>query len=361
MDALGPLPRVETVFVGGGTPSILPPDDLASLLAIFSGMAPREWTVEANPETVSHDFLETCATAGVNRLSIGIQSLHDTHLRLLKRSATRASTLRGAALAAREWKGELNLDFIAGIPGQTPAEVLEDLRLLDDVGAGHVSLYQLTSEPGTPLAVMVEAGSIRLDAPDRQEELWFTGRDELLRRGFRHYEISNFCKPGKECLHNLRYWSIDPYAGFGPGAVSTLPAAPLQGLLGEAGKGARPGDIVRITNPRDLESFARGRTALWGMEVEIVSPRDFLMETLMMGLRVDTGIECAAFERRFGFAPQALLPGLWERWVESEWAEPPEDRLALTPEGRMVLDHLMGMAVDALSENVARSLTVAWP
>jgi oxygen-independent coproporphyrinogen-3 oxidase len=97
------------------------------------------------------------------------------------------------------------------------------------------------------------------------------------------------------------------------------------------------------------------------MEVEIVSPRDFLMETLMMGLRVDTGIEGAVFERRLGFAPRALLPGLWERWVESGWAQPPGDRLALTAEGRLMLDRLMGMAMEALPEDTARSLTLAWP
>ena len=235
MDALRPLSRAETVFVGGGTPSILPPEDLASLLAIFSGLAPHEWTVEANPGTVSSDFLETCAAAGVNRLSIGIQSLHDRHLRLLRRTATRASTIRGAALAAREWKGELNLDFITGIPGQTPPGPGRS-EAPGRRGHGHVSLYQLTSEPGTPLAALVEAGTIRLDAPERQEELWFAGRDDLIHPGLPPLRDLQLLQARKEYLHNLRYWRIDPYAGFGPGAVSTLPAAPLQGLLGEAGR-----------------------------------------------------------------------------------------------------------------------------
>jgi coproporphyrinogen III oxidase-like Fe-S oxidoreductase len=152
-----------------------------------------------------------------------------------------------------------------------------------------------------------------------------------------------------------------PVRRFRAGRGLTLPAAPLLELLGQAGNRGRPGDIVRLSNPKDLVQFARGRKAFWGMEVEVVSPRDFLLETLMMGLRLDTGIPRDVFERRFGCVLDALLPGLWESWVKSRWAEPMGEDLTLTPGGRLVLDHLLSQAVDALSEEAVSRMKVTWP
>jgi oxygen-independent coproporphyrinogen III oxidase len=358
--ALGPGSAVSTVFVGGGTPSILSRDHLARILEFCRGSAAAEWTVEANPETVDGEFLALCSSAGVSRLSLGVQSLSDAHLSLLRRSAGRTSTLKGVELVSQRWQRELNLDFIAGIPGQTAEDVREDLRLLDRVRPGHVSLYQLTREQGTPLARLVEDGRIVPNSPEVDEELWFAGREELMRRGYEHYEISNFALPGKACLHNLCYWRIDPYIGAGPGAVSTLPAREMAPLLGAKLPPGATG-VVRLTNPRDIPAFLKGREALWGLEVEHVDPRDFLMETLMMGLRVSGGLETAVFERRFGRDFDELFPGLWSRWQDRGWALPVGGQRALTAEGRMIMDGLVQEADEVFRSRTREPLIVSWP
>jgi oxygen-independent coproporphyrinogen-3 oxidase len=367
MEATGAVAGIPTIFVGGGTPSVLDRALLGRLLGFLGGIrrsgpppGPEgfEWTLEANPESIGEAFLDACEAAGVTRLSLGVQSLRDPLLKLLRRSATRASTLRGLGLAARRWPGRLNLDFIAGIPSQTPEEVREDLAAIDEVRAGHVSLYQLTCEPGTPLSKLVEDGGLNLNPAERDEELWFAGRDELLRRGFRHYEISNFCKPGMECRHNVRYWRMEPYLGIGPGAVSTLPAKPLEHVLQRT---AGEGEIVRLTNPRDLAAFSRGQDHLWGMQIETVTPRDFLMENLMMGLRLESGIPRESFELRFGATFDGLFPGLRDSWESAGWIDPSEDRIALNADGRVLLDHVLAGAMQALSEEAVGRMRISWP
>ena len=226
--------RPRTIFMGGGTPSALPRDLLRELLDAFKDAGGSEWTLEANPESLDDAFLDICRASGATRLSVGIQSLQDEQLRLLKRPATRRVTLEALQRVARRWKGELSVDYITGIPRQTVRQVSEDLAILKEFGPGHFSLYQLTCEPETELAGLVAQGRIELNAPDLDEELWFTGKETLEASGFSHYEISNFCLPGKECRHNLRYWRMEPYLGVGPAAVSTLPALPFARVLSEA-------------------------------------------------------------------------------------------------------------------------------
>jgi oxygen-independent coproporphyrinogen-3 oxidase len=344
LELLAPSRRLATIFFGGGTPSALPRDSLASLLRAFEGSEPAEWTVEANPESLDRSFLDLCAEAGVTRLSLGVQSLRDKHLRLLRRPATRADTLAALDLLRRHWRGEMSFDFIAGIPGQLVSEVQEDIRRLLDEGPGHLSLYQLTCEPGSELARLVDEGSLAMNDPEADEALWFAGREMLLSNGFRHYEISNFCLPGKECRHNLRYWRMQPYLGVGPSAVSTLP-------------GADGPEVLRLSNPRNIEAFLTGKEGLWGLEVEQISGSEFLIEHLMMGFRLEEGISQEIFHRRFGVSFEALFPGLWDRWIAAGNAEPPGASLRLTSAGRMILDRLMREVV----VDETGGLAFVWP
>ena len=196
-------------------------------------------------------------------------------------------------------------------------------------------------EPGTPLARLVEDGGIRPQPPEKDEELWFAGVDELQRRGYRHYEVSNFCLPGKECRHNLRYWRHRALPRRGPGRCLHAPAAPVARALRQARSLPGQGQSLRLQQPRDIQAFLRAATALWGIEVERSSALDFLLETLMMGLRLAEGISAAAFRERFGSGFDELFPGLWERWVERGLRVPPRDRLALTRPGWLMLDQLL--------------------
>jgi oxygen-independent coproporphyrinogen-3 oxidase len=357
LKALGPDRPIPTIFMGGGTPSTLSRPLLSRLLEAVGRNGCEEWTVEANPESIDQEFLDICHAAGVTRISVGVQSTDDERLISLGRSARRTDILRSVQLLRRSWDADLNLDFIAGIPGQEPSEVIQDLSLLDGLPASHVSLYSLTYEPGTPLERLVRGGRVRPNAEEKDEELWFAGVEELRRRGFKHYEVSNFCKPGKECRHNLRYWRLDPYLGVGPSAVSTLPADPLSRALGRP-ELARKSGVLRVTNPPDIPSFLSGRAGLWGARFESVEPEDFLAETLMMGLRLEEGIPTAALQHRFGVGFQDLFPGLWEGWVKEGVALPLGNRLAMSEAGRMILDGLLARLPEA---SKTRALRVSWP
>lgn len=356
-DAMGCGPPFRTVFMGGGTPSALPRSLLQKLLTELEQPGCDEWTVEANPESVDEEFLELCRDAGVTRISVGVQSTTDFHLRTLRRTGSRRDIMRTVELLRDQWAGDLNLDFVAGIPGQTPADVATDLSLLDVLPVSHVSLYSLTYEPETPLARLVEKGDIHPNTPEQDEELWFRGVEELRGRGYLHYEVSNFCQPGKECRHNLRYWRLEPYVGVGPGAVSTVPAAPAAAALGRPDLAHR-GPVARISNPPDIRGFLAGREQFWGAEAESVKPEDFLVETLMMGLRLKEGIPAQAFTARFGGRFDEIFPGVWRSWVERGLALPAADRLAMSDSGRMVLD---GLLSDIARNPVAKKLRVSWP
>lgn len=361
LQAAGAHTSVETIFIGGGTPSCLPIGLARGLMRAFSDRAPNEWTVEANPETLDRAFIETCKEAGVTRLSVGIQTLQPAQLRLLRRRATVADCMRALELLERRWSGALNLDFIAGLPGQTTEDVRSDLSILLGARPGHLSLYQLTVEPGTPLADLVERGEISLNGPEKDEQLWFAGQDALISQGYEQYEVSNFCKAGKECRHNLRYWSIEPYIGAGPAAVSTIPAAWAQRLPEVCADMPEDAHVVRIANVKDIDEYLNPRAPFWGASVEYVSAKDFLFETLMMGLRLSRGISLPRWENRFGTPFATLFPGLWEDWLSKGWAMPATDRLRLSPEGMLLLDHLLSQVLDRLDSSQLDRLHLVWP
>lgn len=360
-------PPVETVFVGGGTPSSLGPAELAALLQGIRRLAGdriREWTVEANPESLTPRFLEICAEAGVDRISLGLQTLRDGLLAKLGRSGDSRRSLEALDRLRENWPGRLNADFLAGIPGQTEEDLLADLERVTgpgpggkdgrpEVGSGapsrigHVSLYTLTPLEDSELAAAVN--------PEAQERTWLAGYAFLESRGYRNYEISNFARRGEECRHNLRYWRLEPYLGVGPAAVSTLP-------LG--------GRVVRLIHPESLEPYLRaahpgeaaGEGGGWGAEAEEIDPLDFLFETLMMGLRLREGISAALFRRRFGRPLPQLLQPLWRRWQEEGLAAGDDARrYRLTRKGRWLLDGLLRQVRGHLEAHPPRDLAVRWP
>jgi oxygen-independent coproporphyrinogen III oxidase len=361
LDSAGSDVGVETLFFGGGTPSCLPPPERELLMRAFTDLHCREWTIESNPETLDESFLETCVRAGVTRLSVGIQSLNTRHLEVLRRHATRDHALAAIGLLRRRWGGQLNLDFITGIPGQTVSDVLDDLSVLGDSWPDHVSLYQLTVEPGTPLERMVDDGSLRLNRGEQDEELWLAGREELIRRGYQQYEVSNFCRPGKECSHNLRYWRIEPYIGAGPGAVSTLPTAWAARASSRPELAETGSPVVRFSAPKDIRAFLKGEGHFWGIETEVISPADFVLECVMMGLRLSGGIQESTLHARFGHGFSDLFPGLWEGWVFRGLALPADGALRLSEPGLLLLDRLLGELFEQRRKSFLDDLHVKWP
>lgn len=355
------MKEARTVYVGGGTPSMLSTETLTLLLEALRGLSPAEWTVEANPESLGSAFLEICTKAGVSRLSVGIQTTQAPLLTLLERPGTREDTEDALGLLRGQWRGDISLDFLAGIPGQSAEGLLADLASTLSERVGHVSLYSLTVEDDTELERRIAEGRIRANPPDLDEQIWLAGKDALEKAGYRHYEVSNFARPGKECLHNLGYWRLEPYLGVGPGAVSTLPAVRVSGLLGRSGAGPAGTTVVRVSNPHDLGQFLRGEDGLWGMQVEEVGDRDFLLESLMMGLRTAEGISAAGLERRFGRSFAELFPGVWERWVENGTAAADARRIRLTPQGRLFLNRHLLEIERAIHSRELPPLRILWP
>jgi oxygen-independent coproporphyrinogen-3 oxidase len=216
-------------------------------------------------------------------------------------------------------------------------------------------------ESDTELSKRIERGEIRLDSEESAEELWFRGKALLERSGYANYEISNFARPGKECLHNMRYWRLEPYIGVGPGAVSTVPAAAALKLGHGLSNAVGEAHVIRLTNPHDIQGYLSGRNNLWGMEVETVSDRDFLLETLMMGLRTVSGIDGGLFRRRFGDTLEAIIPGRWQRWRAEGLAHEDTDALRLTEKGRLRLDGLLHEIAEDIRRGVAAPLRIQWP
>ena len=321
LDGLGG-PRLATVYVGGGTPSALRRGDLARLLqGVRSWCAgpPDELTVEANPETTDEEFVDICASFGVTRLSVGVQTLEPGLLTLLDRRATREQTLGGLDLIRTRWRGELSVDLLAGIPGQSSERLIDDIDSVLRFVPWHVSLYSLTREKGTPYDRRIRAGKLEEMPAEEQERLWLAGVRHLRGLGYRHYEVSNFAIPGAECRHNQCYWRMDPYLGIGPAAVSTLPG-------GSTG-------VVRLSRPRSVRDYLAGAEP----QVEEVGPRDFFFETLMMGLRQAKGVPMSVIQGRFGDEALAWLLETWSKLGRSNGTRVRSGRLTLTRHGWLLL------------------------
>ena len=222
----GGRPRARTVFFGGGTPSYLPDGDIAAILDAASDAfaidAGAEITIEANPGDLSAAACRGLLRQGVNRLSIGVQSLDNGLLQLLGRRHTADGAIEAFQTARDAGFGNVNLDLMYGLPHQSLAQWEDTIERLAALSPEHISLYALTLEEGTPMKVWAEQGRIPEPDPDLAADMYALARRVLAASGYRHYEISNWAQPERESRHNLIYWRNEPYLGVGPGAHSRL-------------------------------------------------------------------------------------------------------------------------------------------
>ena len=355
-DALTDRP-VAALYVGGGTPSFLPAAELRRLLAGLAdallvpaqdqgGGRQYECTLEANPEDVTPDLLDTCASAGVNRLSIGVQSFAEPALRRLGRRCTARDLHAAMELLLRRWRGRLNVDLLVGVPGQRVADVLADVDRAADLGVNHVTLQQLADAPAGGLQPSTDA-----------DDLWLAGAAQLRRHRYADYEISHFARDGEHSRYLCHALQLQPVAAAGPGSVGTLPAA----AAARYGAVAAESGAVRCTHTAELDHYLAARDRGWGCAVEAVSARDLLVEHLLLGLRLSAGIgdESPCFRP----PPGELLGELWRRWQRHGLARRHGARLALTARGRLQLDGLMAMASDHLEQAAGSGVRLAasWP
>ena len=326
--------EVDTVYFGGGTPSWLGEKRLRQILKTVEKryrLAKKpEVTLEANPDSAGDwKVLRALRRAGFNRLSLGVQSADDEQLKILGRPHTFAQAEEAAAAARRAKIKNLSLDLIYGLPGQTLESWKETLEKAAALSPEHLSCYGLKVEEGTPLRDMLET----LDLPDDDAQadmyLWTVERLEEL--GYRQYEISNFAKPGYESRHNLKYWTLGEYAGFGPGAHSDL------------------GD-VRYAYIRDLDAYCLGVEAQGDIlsENERIPPRERDVEYLMLGLRLAKGVSRQEFEYRFRL-PFGPVQAALERFERSGHAVLRSGRWHLTPEGFLLSNQIIGQCLEALA------------
>lgn len=278
--------KVKTLYIGGGTPTILPQRELEQILVSCQRYLPLakqvEWTMEANPSTITAALVKFLAQAGVNRISLGVQDLCNERLALLGRTHD-AAQARQAFLLCRDYFPVVSLDIISALPNQTTEQLLATLAAVCDWGPQHLSLYSLQLEEDTKLAAQVRDDLVQLPSEDEVFEMFEAGRKFLQSHGYEHYEIANYAQKGYRCQHNLTYWQNRPYLGIGLGAHSYWQGERLQNT-------SCLNTYLRCLAEGQLPIAERSSSS-WQREVE---------DTMMLGLRLQSGISITEFQQRFG-------------------------------------------------------------
>lgn len=312
--------NLKSIYIGGGTPTTLPADQLAELcVAVRSNFVWTdgiEVTVEANPGTVDGSKLSALRKAGVNRISFGVQAAQEELLTFLGRLHGWRQVEEAVTLARGAGFDNISIDLIYGIPGQRLRDWRETLAKAVGLGANHISAYNLKIEPDTPLHRDVTSGYVVPCDEDLEVEMMYYTVDYLREQGFRHYEISNFARPGYEARHNLLYWQNEEYLGLGPAAHSCL-------------------DGVRFANLPDLRRYI---TAVDGGQTpvetqEVLTARDRLVEGMFLGLRLMEGVDLRQFTEIYGADPRVLFRESLDKLQKLELACILDDRLKLTRKG----------------------------
>lgn len=299
-----------TVYIGGGTPSVLHGEALGRLLDGLGPYVERgcEWTIEANPDSLTGALLDTFASSGVTRISLGVQTLSDTEWEVLHRVGSIEESKRAIELA-RAFPFELSVDVLAGIP-RPPERVHESKELILDTLAyladrvSHISVYDLTLEDGTPLQRQVALGALVCPDEDEMAEVREQIDGLLAESDFRRYEVSNYARSGHECRHNSAYWDMKPYLGLGSGAVSTIHYASPRNKLDT---------MLRITGEKNMDHYV-AEPADIPADIEYIDGKTAFFEFLMMGFRTTRGVDTERIGALFGLDVEQTIPATLARW-----------------------------------------------
>ena len=335
-DAVGGR-SVETVFFGGGTPSLNPVEEMAKILAgmreTFRIAPDAETALEANPGSITAEYLRGLREIDFNRLSIGIQSFDDEELVMLDRIHT-GDDARAAFAAAREAGFDnVNLDLIYGLSEQSLAAWQRNLEEALALGPEHLSLYALTVEDGTPLARDVARGRVPAPDPDMQAEHYEWTQERLACAGYEHYEISNWARPGRRCKHNLVYWENREYLGLGAGAHSFLNGVRFSTVL-------LPNRYAELVDESVAAVASGGGAMAHVIGAETVTPELSMADTLILGLRLIDGVEIEAFKRRYGHDVDAIYGYVIAEFIGYGLLDRTPSHLRLSPRGRLLSNEL---------------------
>ena len=340
----GPLVRPQTIFIGGGTPTLLP---LASMLRLITGLRQRfdlsnlnEFTIEANPATVTPEYCAALCQHAVTRLSFGAQSFHAAELALLERHHNPSDVAASIQTARAAGFKRLNVDLIYAIPGQDLPSFAYSLDSVIALQPEHISAYNLTYEPDTPLAIKKRQGDITPVDEDTELQMLHHARRRLAFAGYHAYEISNHARPAEECRHNLLYWDGGSYIGLGPSAASHL-------------------DGLRFRNQPhlgDWEHSIQSQT-LPAIDLEHLCPLRRAGELAMLQLRLATGINFSQFTSQTHFDPRHLWPTLLTHLHQLCLIELDNHGFRLTPQGINVADAIAAEFLDPEPGTPTTSLT----
>lgn len=355
--------RISTVFFGGGTPTVWPAAFLTEVLSAVRSAAEvaedAEISIEANPGTISEEKCSMLLEGGFNRISIGCQSMDNEQLRILGRIHTREMAEEAFRAARAAGFRNINMDLISAVPGQSLSSWRDTLERTADLEPEHISAYSLILEEGTPLYEQQE--QFIFPSEDEEREMYEMTHDILAGRGYRQYEISNYAKPGRECRHNIGYWTGTEYLGLGIGAASLLgnrrlhsgtvaeqedvPAgcgmqaetcSPLQDSLpGASGKTDGAGTVQASAASLVRQYIAAADPSSLRITEEVLSREDRMSEFMILGLRMTDGISREQFRERFAVLPEEVYGQALEKYTRLRLLEYAEDgsRLRLTREG----------------------------
>jgi len=326
-------PRVDSIFFGGGTPSLMRGTSVAAVLDKIAQLWPMaddvEITLESNPASADAARFADYRAAGINRLSLGVQALNDSDLKFFGRLHDVAEAKAALALAMRTFD-RVSLDLIYARPNQTPAQWKSELREALAFGTEHLSLYQLTIEPATPFATLAHTGALRIPDDDSAAALYDITQELTQAAGRPAYEISNHAAPGAACRHNLIYWRYGDYAGVGPGAHGRLTL-----------DGKRVATSAEKLPERWREKVSREGHGL--AERTEVSRNDAAREHLLMNLRLDEGLDLAAYRARWGIG---IDSSRIDALAKEDLVRLRGERLIATPRGRLLLNSVIEALAD---------------
>lgn len=324
--------RLSTLYLGGGTPSILSPDTLASIInslkSSFRPVEDLEVTLEVNPDTVDLGKLIGFRESGVTRLSIGFQAMEDRHLVLLGRAHTAEAAVKAFGLAREAGFANVGIDLMFAIPGQTLSDWEAALNKASQLKPEHISLYGLTIEEGTPFHGRYGKGRVGLPTEEVEALMYLMAKDLLTEAGYCHYEVSNFSLPGFESRHNSSYWKGADYLGLGPSAHS---------YLSKPGWGRRWWNMAA---PYEyMDRVEAGESPVEG--IDALTREDAMLEAVMLGLRmVEEGLKGGPFRERFGLLPVEAFTG-WDALVSDGLVEQRGEDLLLTRKGLLFLNEIL--------------------
>ncbi len=336
--------KVHTIFFGGGTPSLLSPEQFDTILDTvresFVISPDAEISLEANPGTVSFESLRDLHSIGFNRISLGVQSAHPEELRQLERIHDYFDVIDAVAWARRAGFDNLNLDLIFGLPEQSLVRWQSTVKLILDLQPEHLSLYALTVETGTPYGRWARHGLLSVPDPDTAADMYEWAGEALNDAGFDQYEISNWAKPGRQCLHNLQYWRNQPYLGFGAGAHGSSSGMRISNAL------RIKTYIDRFQSEKTIPNFPFPLSPA-SVSHNLITRRVEMQETMLTGLRLTgEGVSALGFAERFGVQMHDEFGSEIDDLIDLsllEWTGP---QLHLTKQGRLLGNRVFIRFVD---------------